>query len=119
MRYWRTYMLTFGVLVWVLTYNLWHYFGVNVYYQGNAFIILISSIYIHSKACCKTKKLVSGLFLILSANNMLDELSGRATHFHYAEFIVVGVYIFYFWLRLYDYTDLIKLKIKKWIGLKK
>jgi hypothetical protein len=91
-------ILVASIIIWVLSYNLWLFLGVEIYYVGTALLILGSSLVIDLQEKTKFQQLASKLFLILATNNVLDELFFDPQSFDYNEYLSIILYfIFVSW----------------------
>jgi len=81
--------------VWVVSYNAWQLLGVNIYYVGQASIILGCAWLIFKQNKHSDNKIsvvITEIFLLFSINNMADELFFDPTRVSINEFIFVFGY---------------------------
>lgn len=92
----NTILLGISLFCWVLCYNLWQFYGYNLYYIGNAIIIASSSFIIFSinKKESKEKRIISLIFFILAMNNLVDEVLFDPCKFDINEYITILITIF-------------------------
>jgi len=89
----RIFLASF--IVWVVSYNAWQFFGVNIYYIGQASLILGCAWLIFKQnkgAQNKMSVTITEIFLLFAVNNMADELFFDPTRLSANEFIFVFGY---------------------------
>lgn len=83
-----------SILFWVVSYNIWQYTAPNIYYIGNAQMIMVCSWMIHQKTN-SVHHVISRLFLFLAFNNLIDEIFFDPTAVEWNEFVIFALYLIY------------------------
>ena len=84
-----------STLMWVLCFSLWHFLGSDLYYIGQAQVILVLLIYVHKQANTRPQRFVSRLFVFIGFNNFLDEIFFDPSKFELNEYVIFGVFLIY------------------------
>jgi len=77
-------ILYIAVIISILTFNLWEFLPEGAFYIGMSLFILLLSVYIYLK---NKKSFICWLLLMLSINNLADELFFDATKLQLNELI--------------------------------